>query len=591
MFADDISARVTHTHRRKARQKLETALKKILKWCKTWRFTLSVSKCFTISFSRRTRNDVPLQLTVNDEIIPNVNHGKFLGIIFDRKLKWKPHLMELLRKVSGRVNLFKILVRRNVNLKPKLLINLYIALIRSVMDYSYLSIIQCRAMIAKKLDVIQNSIIRAILLSPNSTPRAHSWLDTGLVPISCRCEWLACQYLIRLQFKPKNPMFYDANHTYLSTAQWKFQSTPNIVFCKFKLLASNLHLFNESPFVEDLLKPPWIMPKIPTTLFPLSKNTAASNQTFARILFRAFFNHCNIVCSSSINVFTDGSHDPTDNSTACAIYCPNNQLKKAWKLDDGTSIFTAELMAIKKATELTDNESAAEIRIFSDSLSAIQAINSPRTTNKLTISIRNKALHALAAGTKITLCWIPSHIGIPENDIVDRLANDARVDSQCEKIIFTSSVKHVSKTFHEAWSIVTRAYLESHHIFFSSYPRRSLTPDPWLIHPCRQKNTILHKIRTNRLRLNDRVSKFDYTVSPLCPRGCPFPETPLHVLIECPHYAPHRQTLTKYLAEQNLQLNIPTLLNPPQDCESKVKYKIRDLLLSFIWNSGLFKRF
>ncbi|KZR99519.1 Uncharacterized protein APZ42_004581, partial [Daphnia magna] len=168
----------------------------------------------------------------------------------------------------------------------------------------------------------------------------------------------------------------------------------------------------------------------------------------------------------SISVFTDGSHDPTDNSTACAIYRPNNQLKKAWKLDDGTSIFSAELMAIKKPTELTENDSVAEIRIFLDSLSAIQAINSPSSTNELTINIRNKALHALSAGTKITLFWIPSHIGIPENAVVDRLANAARVDSQCEKIVTTSSAKQISKTFHEAWSKITTAYLESHHVFF-----------------------------------------------------------------------------------------------------------------------------
>lgn len=247
-------------------------------------------------------------------------------------------------------------------------------------------------------------------------------------------------------------------------------------------------------------------------------------------------------------------------------------------------------MAIKKATELTENESTAEIRIFSDSLSAIQAINSPRSTNKLTISIRNKALHTLSAGTKITLFWVPSHIGIPENDVVDWLANAARVDSLCEKIVSTSSAKHISKTFHEAWWKITTAYLESHHVFFSSHPRRSLTPDPWLIHPCRQKKSILHKIRSNSLHLNDRVSKFDYTVSPLCSCGCSNPETPLHVLIECTHYASHRETLAKFFTEQNLQLNMPTLLNPPQDCESKIKFKIRDLMLKFIWDTGLFKR-
>ncbi|KZS01206.1 Pol-like protein, partial [Daphnia magna] len=142
MYADDISASIAHRHRRKARLELQKALFRFRKWCKLWKFTISVSKSFTISFSRRRGSNAPLQLEALGERIPDVEEGKFLGIIFDRKLSWRPHVLELLGKVAQRHNLFKILLRRSMNLKAKLLINLYLALVRSIMDYSYPVILQ-----------------------------------------------------------------------------------------------------------------------------------------------------------------------------------------------------------------------------------------------------------------------------------------------------------------------------------------------------------------------------------------------------------------------------------------------------------------
>ncbi|KZR95705.1 Pol-like protein, partial [Daphnia magna] len=307
MYADDISASIAHRHRRKARLALQKALFRFCKWCKLWKFTISVSKSFTISFSRRRGSNAPLQLEALGERIPDVEEGKFLGIIFDRKLSRRPHVLELLGKVAQRHNLFKILLRRSMNLKPKLLINLYLALVRSIMDYSYPVILQSSSSLVSKLDIIQNSILRSILLASKSTPRAHVWLDSGLCPIRCRCEWLACQYVRNLNFKTNNPFYKNASQTYNSLTFWKPRSTPNILVSKSQLSAYGISLFQLHWNLLKLREPPWITPKIPTFLFPFSKKFSSANQTHAKILFRQLYPNTNNADDNSISIFSDGS--------------------------------------------------------------------------------------------------------------------------------------------------------------------------------------------------------------------------------------------------------------------------------------------
>ena len=126
-----------------------------------------------IPFTHRTGALERIQLSASHETIPNVEQGKYLGIIFDSKLNWKPHMAELAKTISRRHNLFKVLVKRSLKLRPKLLINLYLALVRSVSDYSYVPILRGNSKLSNRLEVIQNTILRSILLAPNSTPRVH----------------------------------------------------------------------------------------------------------------------------------------------------------------------------------------------------------------------------------------------------------------------------------------------------------------------------------------------------------------------------------------------------------------------------------
>lgn len=477
MFADDIALHVTHSNRGKAKASLDTALERVSKWCKTWKFQVSGSKSFLISFSRRRVNTEPLQLRVNEETIPSVDQGKFLGIIFDKKLSWIPQILDLLSKMARKLNVFKVLVKRNMDLKPFLLINLYKSLIRSTIDYHYTAILQSKSCLTMKLDAMQNTVIRSVLMTPQSTPRAHLWLDSGLAPVHCRAEWLACQYLIKLQFKPNNPFYENAKNTWSAITEWKSRSTPNVAICKTVLAALGIELFRNQEPVEEFVKPPWLMPTISTIQFPMSKKLAVEKPTEAKAMFRALYEQTDDAIST-LNVFTDGSHDANSDETACAIYRPDKKLGRAWRLSDGASVFSAELFAIFKAIETNAQEDVDLIRIFSDSLSAVRAVNAFLPANDLIIRIRNAAVNASSSGTKLVLYWIPSHVGIQENEIVDKLANEARSNPDCETVPGTAPRQRTAIAFNRVWSEKLVKYLSNLHGFFARAPRSAHTPEP-----------------------------------------------------------------------------------------------------------------
>ena len=91
------------------------------------------------------------------------------------------------------------------------------------------------------------------------------------------------------------------------------------------------------------------------------------------------------------------------------------------------SIFQAEACAIKTATEqlITRHTENEDIMIHSDSQAVIKSLCKKTITN---IYIKNiiDNLNMLGRHNKITIVWVPGHIGVEGNEIADKLANEGR---------------------------------------------------------------------------------------------------------------------------------------------------------------------
>ena len=125
-----------------------------------------------------------------------------------------------------------------------------------------------------------------------------------------------------------------------------------------------------------------------------------------------------------MQIFTDGSKvDEKVAAAAVSSVGPNSPL--SCRLRDHCSIYTAELQAILLAFKQAYQSQEKKFMIFSDTLSALQALGKLKTDHPLLIQIQ-EFLHKINADQKeIVFMLVPGHVGIRGNDAADRAAKKA----------------------------------------------------------------------------------------------------------------------------------------------------------------------
>ena len=109
LFADDTNLFVAGDSRRETYNLANDILTSISKYMKLNLLHVNAKKCCYIYFNPNKREDEStvnleldnLNLAVNDSLIRRVKTAKFLGVLMDEKLSWKPHIDALNRKLKS----------------------------------------------------------------------------------------------------------------------------------------------------------------------------------------------------------------------------------------------------------------------------------------------------------------------------------------------------------------------------------------------------------------------------------------------------------------------------------------------------------
>ena len=229
-------------------------------------------------------------------------------------------------------------------------------------------------------------------------------------------------------------------------------------------------------------------------------------------------------------MYTDGS--VIDKSTGCAFY--SEESEQQYHLPDNTSIFSAELFAIKKAVESTTNRTNV---VFSDSLSSLQALKQIYSNNPII-----QQIHDIIYNTQqsFIFIWIPSHIGINGNERADSLAKDSINKPTHNTYQFISkdlrhTIKHETR---EKWREYWEAIPED-----TNKLRKIMTTIPiWKnLHQLTRNETI----KLTRIRIGHTMAThkfvFERATPPIC--NCNERLTVEHIFNNCPMYHSSR---TKY---------------------------------------------
>ena len=114
---------------------LQLCLNKIQKWADENGFKFSQTKTVSMHFCNLRKLHHEPTLTLNGLAIPVVQEHKFLGVIFDNKLSFIPHIKYLKARCLKALNLLKVVSRFDWGADSIVLLRLYRALVRSKLDY------------------------------------------------------------------------------------------------------------------------------------------------------------------------------------------------------------------------------------------------------------------------------------------------------------------------------------------------------------------------------------------------------------------------------------------------------------------------
>ena len=169
-------------------------------------------------------------LLLNGTPVPVVEETKFLGVIFDRKLSFIPHIKYLKDKCTKALNLLGVLAHTYWGADEETLLHLYRLLIRSKLDYSCIVYGSARGSYLRMLDPIQNHALRLCLGAYRTSPTSSLCVEANEPPLYFRRKKLSLQYCLKLSCNCNNP-----------------------AFLLFSILNSNLYL-KENPLTYRLLQ-------------------------------------------------------------------------------------------------------------------------------------------------------------------------------------------------------------------------------------------------------------------------------------------------------------------------------------------------
>ena len=232
-----------------------------------------------------------------------------------------------------------------------------------------------------------------------------------------------------------------------------------------------------------------------------------------------------------------------ENGVGAGLIIKNGEetaITKSYQLQPETSVFQAEIMAINKAIDTLDdkNVNGKDIIIFTDSQSALGAIDKHKTNSKIVYETINK-LNKLGKTNAIKLKWVKAHVGIDGNETADRLAKEGSIGSNASTLNIPLP--------HSQWKHKIKK-----HISLNRKPKPKTKPPRHFNMAWRDKFgkevktmnrptlTIATQILTGHVHLNYHLHKMTKSNSPLCEMCEDEEETTNHFIGTCPRWSQTR---------------------------------------------------
>ncbi|XP_045108585.1 uncharacterized protein LOC123503146 [Portunus trituberculatus] len=266
---------------------------------------------------------------------------------------------------------------RGMGASRRVILHMYKTLVRTVIDYASPVLLNMTDRDARALETIQNEALRYVLGAPKWTKTENLRAEAQVPSLADRVKYMTANLTLKTSVRADHP--------------------------------DNVHALLQRHHEEHRGGGRWI--------------TSAAAALCAH----------GVSWEETAAYFTDGSSDSQTGKSGAAFVCvargegtqggDTTTTTSAARTTDHSSSTQTELAAIHMALEHAHTSHTLHVLINTDSMTAIHSLRTQHGENQhLTHAIHTAARSLHNSGRLVTINWIPSHVGIRNNERADTLA-------------------------------------------------------------------------------------------------------------------------------------------------------------------------
>ena len=400
---------------------------------------------------------------------------------------------------------------------------------------------------------VQAKALRICCGASRTTDIAALQVEMGEMPLDLRRQQQQIKYASKIK-ATENHANKNVLEVHWTTVWGKFKTGAEPFSVKVNPFLEELkNKTYEAPKLSD--HPPWELKhaQIDTKLTQICNK----KEECPDIVLSKCLEH-NARYEAHMHIYTDGSKT-ADGKVAAAFYVPSQDVRCGTRIADDSTVYTAEMTAIKLTLEYIINANISadtRVAVFSDSLSSLTSIETGRSSSKPNL-LNNIMSLINQTQADLTFVWIPSHVGILGNETADKLAGTATTQQDIQytvnlelKEIFNIADKFILKKWQERWSSYPRA------VHYKQFEPTCNTTIKYT-NKARRAEVLITRLRLGIYNLNKQLKKYKKHPTGNCDL-CDQPEDIQHFLIECrSHLA---KEIKRKCQQLQIQHNVKTVL-------------------------------
>ena len=515
-FADDLAILVQGFDLKiTMRDIVNRYLRIISSWCTINGVKLSTIKTKVIIFSALNRKATMNPITLEGQSLEFSNEVKYLGVTFDKHLRWDSHIKSKCRQATKLLHMSKNFIAKTWGLSPSKIRWLYKQVILPTISYAcfvWVHRLEENGNLRSILSSIQKIATLYITGGMQKSPNITLDIISGLMPIDVFLRFNATKTAFRLKIENNWISQYSLTSKIISHAKYLDQEINKRGIARFTPLLDRITNtnFDNTHFTITLE-----LPQVPPP-------------------------------ETSLKIYTDGSLKKNQHLTGAGfsvIRKGRTIMEQSISLGSQATINQCEMFAILKAADLLADAGTMnqEIIFYSDSLSSLLQLKRGHTSSKLTLDTV-KTLTNLSQFNQVLLYKVPAHTGIAGNERADELAKIGASkrpigpepficiswSNVITELLNKAKQETVTKLTNHKMKDVTRTPIES---YIERYGNNRMANKE------KQQLRLITHLFTDQNWLKNNLSKRDKSSSPLCLHCGTEKETANHFISECPAYA------------------------------------------------------